>query len=96
MADTETCSDVTVYCRLHGECESVVKIIDVRLSWVDKGGAELQNNWNHQIISPCEITLTEKLRDPKPVHTQKTWGCQVMAQGKVQTSADYTITVKGE
>lgn len=98
MAEAEACSDVTIYCHLHTECESIVKITDVRLSWVNEGGTELQNTWKHQIISPsmCEIILTEKLRDPNPVHTQRTWGCQVIAKGKVQTSAYYTITVKGE
>ncbi|XP_076128378.1 uncharacterized protein LOC143109504 isoform X2 [Alosa pseudoharengus] len=96
VTKAEACSDVTIYCHLHAGNESVVDNRDVRLSWVDEGGVELQNTNRLQISrdSPCSTTLTVQLRDPNPVNTQRTWRCQVTAEGKVQTSANYTIRVK--
>ncbi|XP_041950724.1 uncharacterized protein LOC121711310 isoform X2 [Alosa sapidissima] len=96
VIERETGSDVSLHCSLttYGDCERLVHLKNV-LSWVDEGGAELQNTTSLEIRreSTCYITLTEKLRAPNPVHTQRTRKCQLTAEGQVQTSVSHTVKV---
>ncbi|XP_076128206.1 uncharacterized protein LOC143109378 isoform X2 [Alosa pseudoharengus] len=97
VSKRETGSDVSLHCSLatYGGCERLVHLKNVRLNWVDEGGAELQNTTSLEIRreSTCHITLTEKLRAPNPVHTQRTRKCQLTAEGQVQTSVSHTVKV---
>ncbi|XP_062406323.1 uncharacterized protein LOC134097470 [Sardina pilchardus] len=84
-----------LYCSLttYGPCQSSNVLTNVRLSWVDVGGAELQNTSSLQTSGDhrCNITLTEKLRAPDPTPTQRR--CQLTAGGKVQTYVSHTVSV---
>ncbi|XP_041924373.1 formin-binding protein 4-like isoform X2 [Alosa sapidissima] len=92
---SEAGNDVFLDCILetHDNCHRILSVGNVHLSWVDEGGAELQNTNSLQIsrASFCETRLTEKLRAPNPTSTQRTRRCHVTAGGQVQTSVSYTL-----
>ncbi|XP_041951070.1 formin-like protein 18 isoform X3 [Alosa sapidissima] len=96
VTERETGSDVTLNCSLHTygddeDCWSLPGHENVRLSWVDEEGAELQNTNSLQISGDrrCSIRLTT----PNPTHTQSTWRCQLTAGGHVHTSVSHTVRV---
>ncbi|XP_062406307.1 unconventional myosin-VIIa-like [Sardina pilchardus] len=85
-------SNVTLHCTLYPSdwCHTHAHNYELHLSVLDEEGKELRNSRGDQM--PCKITV--ELRDPNPVHAQKTWRCQLTARGHVRSSASYTIRVK--
>ncbi|XP_076128713.1 uncharacterized protein LOC143109798 isoform X1 [Alosa pseudoharengus] len=93
--ESEAGSDVDLNCYLITNAQLLPDhqpgLENVRLSWMDERGAELQNTNSLQISGDCRCYI--RLTTPNPTHTQSTWRCQLTAGGHVHTSVSHTVRV---
>ncbi|KAL2082040.1 hypothetical protein ACEWY4_021858 [Coilia grayii] len=94
----EAGGNVTLQCYLHthDRCTTTTQGKGLHLSWVDERGKELHTSSNRNIIprSQCNITISVQLTDLNPSEKQRSWTCQLTADGRVLTSANFILSVK--
>ncbi|KAL0967674.1 hypothetical protein UPYG_G00255360, partial [Umbra pygmaea] len=98
VTDIKPDTPVTLKCFLYTfngaeTCSSGVNQ-DVSLLWVDEAGSELQRDSRYQVTqrSGCDITLTVTLQRED---NNRKWTCQLINNGKKETSIDYTFMGPG-
>ncbi|XP_052434135.1 uncharacterized protein LOC127974708 isoform X2 [Carassius gibelio] len=89
-------SSVTLFCQLYYDqvsCDTLVRVDEVQLIWVNQAGVNLQIDSRYQ-ISPghCYSTLTTTLLDED--HNTE-WRCLVTQRNQLKTSATYIVRYSG-
>ncbi|XP_026140890.1 contactin-3-like [Carassius auratus] len=85
-------SSVTLFCQLYYDrvsCDTLVRVDEVQLIWVNQAGVNLQTDSRYQ-ISPgnCNSTLTTTLLDED--HNTE-WRCLITQRNEAKTSAAYIV-----